>query len=311
MKIVASEIGIDASKRELLISIDDGRPFAVKNDEPSLRQALERLPQAGRVHIESSGGHERLAARLLREAGHEVVTHNPLKTRRLAQAQGVRAKTDPVDARMLSRSGALIPACTPKTLERQALSDHSRAIESVKTMIAELKMRMQLPELDLEAKALYEQCAASLKDQLKKAEAAFQKRILESSYAECYELCRSVPGAGPATARVVVCELPEDFGCRPLGHLSSYAGLAPIDDSSGLRQRTKLGKGNHRLKKAMYMPAIWSVQNQPWAKDLYARLRAKGRPHQSAIVAVMRRLLMRIVEVLQRRSAWQAEPPNP
>jgi transposase len=131
-----------------LISIDDGRPFAVKNDEPSLRRALKRLPQACRVHIESSGGHERLAARLLRDAGHEVVTHNPLKARRLAQAQGVRAKTDPVDARKLSRSGALIPACAPKTIQRQALGDHPRAIEAINGMISELRMRARLPELD-------------------------------------------------------------------------------------------------------------------------------------------------------------------
>jgi hypothetical protein len=85
----------------------------------------------------------------------------------------------------------------------------------------------------------------------------------------------------------------EDFESRCAEHLSSCDGLAPIDDSSGLRQRAKLGRGNHRLKKAMRTPAIWSVQNQPWATELYARLRSKGRPHQSAIVAVM-----------QRRSAW-------
>ena len=54
------------------------------------------------------------------------------------------------------------------------------------------------------------------------------------------------------------------------------------------------------------MPALSAVRHQAWAKALYARLRAKGRTHQQAIVAVMRKLLHGIWIVLQRRVAFDS-----
>ncbi len=122
----------------------------------------------------------------------------------------------------------------------------------------------------------------------------------------------SVPGVGPVTACAVVAELPDDLSGVSTAQAAAYAGLAPLDDSSGKRDGPKtVGRGNARLKAALYMPALGLVRRPGWARDLYTRLKDKGRRHQAAIVAVMRKLLTRVVAVLKRGTPWQENTTAP
>lgn len=312
MNIVTPQTGIDVAKDELVVSIQESKPFAIPNDEKHCLELASRLPKEGVVHLEASGGYERLVRRVLTEAGIKVLVHNPLKPRRLAQALGVKAKTDPVDAKVLSRSGALLPEGSVKSIIRQQLADHSRAIDTLRTQVGKFKKQMGMPELDSEAQKIYAGVIQDLEQRIQEAVKSFQARVKVSPLFTEYKLIQSIPSLGQTTARICVCEFPEDFALRSPGEIASYAGLAPIDASSGKHVgRARLGHGNSRLKAAFYMPALCAIRSQKWARELYARLKAKGRAHQSAIVAVMRRLLVRVVAVLKRGSAWEAEPTKP
>src|SRR5688572_29257430 len=103
MNILAPQVGIDVDKSSLVFSIESGKPFRIDNAEDAIRSCAGRLPAGSQIHLEASGGYERLVRRILEEAGFPVHVHNPLKTRRLAQARGTRAKTDPLDAQALAR----------------------------------------------------------------------------------------------------------------------------------------------------------------------------------------------------------------
>lgn len=309
MVIVAVEAGIDVSSLELVTSIGGAKPFKLANDEASALQIAQVLPEGCPVHLESSGGYERTVQRVLTRAGFDVRVHNPLKARRLAQAIGASAKTDPLDAMDLSCTGALLPVHEPKSEERRGLADFSRAIDVLKRSIASYKVRRAVPELDEDARCAYDSAIQALEQQVKALEQKFVKRIKASAYRLEYELAQSVKCIGALTARVCICELPENFRKRSIAQICSYAGLAPIDNSSGKRDGTRrIGRGNSRLKRSFYMAGLTAIAREAWAKNLYARLRAKGRAHQQAIVAVMRRLLVRLLTVLKRGSPWQAEP---
>jgi len=311
MDIVTVQSGGDVSKDEILICVKGAKPFKVLNQEGALLAAAERLPRPCVIHMERSGGHERLAARVLGASGIQVRLHNPLKARRLAQAVGRRAKTDAVDATALAETGELLPNFPPKSEERQALTDLCRAIETIKQTATQYKKRLGSPELDEAAKNAYRRVIKSLSSELQNLEKEFVKAVKASSLAEDYRLAISVPDVGPATARNCVCELPENVMQATTPQICSYAGLAPIDDSSGKHTGpSRIGRGNLRLKAAMYMSATAALSHQQWAKDLYARLRAKGRTHQQAIVAVMRRQLVRVATVIKRRTPWEKQPPG-
>lgn len=312
MSIVAErpQAGLDVGKDRLECSLDGGRPFGAPNTEAGCRLLAGRLPAGTVVHLECTGGYERLALRVLSELGFEVRAHDPLRARRMCEARGRKAKSDPLDARELSLGGRLLEPRAPKSPGRQALCDLSRAAASLKERAGQLRRHAAMPELDPRAARALSQGAEALCAQARRLEKEFAKRVRSSDLGGRYELALGVPGVGPCLARTLVCELPEDLDAFTDAQLCAYAGVAPLEDSSGKRQgRARVARGNARLKAALYMPAV-SLLRQPWAKDLYARLRAKGKAHQQAAVALMRRLLLRVLAVLRRGTPWQDEPPR-
>lgn len=312
MDIVVKNVGIDVHKKTLFVSIDQAKAFPLPNAEEPVKKFAQTLDGSCTVHVEASGGYERLVVRVLREAGIEVRVHNALKAHRLSQALRSRAKTDPVDAKSLAANGPLLPLRPRKSDERQALTDLSRALESIKESIVDFKKRRDMPELDPAAKELYTEAIRRLTTHLKEARKQFIARVHNSTLDAEFQLACSVPDVGPQTARICICELPEDWKNTPIPKLCAYAALAPMDDSSGQRiGAARVRQGNKRLKGAFYMPALSAVKRQDWAGKLYARLRNKGRTHLQSIVAVMRRLFIRVLAVLKRGSPWQDEPTNP
>lgn len=307
MNIVS--VGVDVAQKELVVSHCGRKPFSVRNDAQGCREFAESLPAGSVVHAEASGGYERTLCRALDQAGVACRLHNPLRVRRMAQATGSRAKTDALDASALAGCGPALPVHAPKSSERQGLCDLSRTIDSLKSDAARHKKRLGKPELDPQAREILEQAIQSLEGILRQAEKEFEARVERSCCAEEYRLALSVPRIGPQTARAVVCELPEDAAQATPAQIASYAGLAPMDCSSGrFKGASRIGKGSARLKAALYMAAVGALKTEPWARESYARMRGRGKSHQTAIVAVMRRLLLRVHAVIKRGSPWKREP---
>lgn len=312
MKSIASGIGIDVSKGRLDVKVPGLKAFAHSNTVEGLQEILCKLPGGLPVIMESSGGFERLAVKLLRAAGFTVKLLNPHRARQFASSMGCNAKTDPLDAEFLGLAGVVMPTPIEKTQERQALCDHSRRIQKLKVQLEGVKKQMQSPELDILAAESLERTEAFFKGEIKLLEQQFLIRVKITEKARDYELIHSVPGVGPVTARIVVSELPSELENLTPRQIASYAGIAPMDNSSGKRVGPKrIRKGNKHLKAALYVPAMNCVMFQPWAKTLYETLKAKGKTHRAAIVAVMRRLLTQIVAVLKRGTPWEKEmAPN-
>jgi len=307
-------VGIDVSKARLevcLASEGGVRRLAFFNDGPGIRELVATCPPGCAVHLEATGGYERPVRRALQASGFDVRVHNPRRTRRFADLQGVSAKTDRLDAEVLSQAGALKAPARPKSAEQEELCDLSRHVQTLKGELAGHRKRAQCFGLTNAMLANLRRLDRALAKEIARLEAQYESVVRKSSRARDYELAQTVPCVGPGLARVLSAELPEDLANWNGRQIGSLAGVAPIDDESGEKARPSRvgGNANARLKAALYMPAMVAVQRQEWAKGLYARLRAKGKVHRQAIVAVMRRLLMKVLAVLRRGSAWSAEPP--
>ena len=98
-------VGIDVSKAKLDVAIlPSGEQFTVSNDRHGIGELLRRVsPLApSRVVLEATGKLEQLAVSELAAAGLPVVVVNPAQVRHYAKARGKRAKTDPIDARLIA-----------------------------------------------------------------------------------------------------------------------------------------------------------------------------------------------------------------
>jgi transposase len=102
----ATFVGIDVSKDRLDVAVlPAGDLFVVPRDAAGLDQLLARLrplrPEA--IALEATGGFETVVAATLGAAGLPVVVVNPAAVRAFGKALGLRAKTDPIDARLIAR----------------------------------------------------------------------------------------------------------------------------------------------------------------------------------------------------------------
>jgi transposase len=99
-------VGIDVCQTQLEVAIHPiGEHFVVTYDAAGLATLQARLlelhPQL--VVVEATGGLEAPLAAALLAAGLPVVIVNPTRVRDFAKSQGIRAKTDALDARLIAR----------------------------------------------------------------------------------------------------------------------------------------------------------------------------------------------------------------
>lgn len=106
-------------------------------------------------------------------------------------------------------------------------------------------------------------------------------------------LMRSLPGIGPTTAAVLAADLPE-LGQLTPGQIAALARLAPRTRQSGAWSgRRFICGGRKPVRDALYMAATSAVfHSRTRFADTYARLRAAGKPHKLALVAIMRKMLV-------------------
>jgi transposase len=74
-------------------------------------------------------------------------------------------------------------------------------------------------------------------------------------------------------------------------HFASYAGVAPIEASSGevLRHRLSLA-GNRRLNKVMHMIAVCQARSDPRGGAYHRKKLAEGKSHKEALRCLKRRV---------------------
>jgi transposase len=309
---ITNVAGVDVSKKELVVAIGGHAALdRYGNDTPGRRRLCRDLAQfAGtgtlRVGLEASGGYERKAASALRKAGFEVIVFQPIQVRAYAQYLGQRAKTDPIDARLIALATADFDGTIRHSDDRLApLSEHLTFIEQIEEDIVRFKTRLDA----FTVKAL----TAKLETEIKRLTArrnAEIRSLLKSlrqypDLANRFALVASVEGIGERTALTLIIRMPE-LGTLTREEAASLAGLAPFDDQTGKSDRVRhIAGGRARVRRSLYAAALPAAFRWNTALiDLYQRLIAKGASHKKALIACARKLLIFANTVLARGTPW-------
>lgn len=116
------------------------------------------------------------------------------------------------------------------------------------------------------------------------------------------ELLRSIPGIGEATIAAILSELALFENCDRVRKVVAYIGLAPREFTSGssIKGKPRLSKvGSSRMRKALYMPSLVSMQCNPVIISFCQRLQKKEKNGKVIVCAVMRKLVHLIFGVLK------------
>jgi transposase len=303
-------VGIDVSKDRLDVHIlPQDEAFCVERNGKGLAELVERLkPLApSLVAIEATGGFESTAAAALASAGLPLAVVNPTQIRHYAQALGKRAKTDPIDARVIARFASDVkPQARPIPDElTQLLGDLvARRRQIVEMMQAERQREKRTTVRRL--KKSIARLIKALEKELNELDADIDDLVRGSPvWREKEDLLASVPGVGPQTARTLIAELPE-LGTLDRKQIASLAGLAPYTRQSGRwRGKSMIGGGRKTVRCSLFMAAMVAGRFNPVLKAFKDRLLAAGKPKIVAIIAVARKLLTILNAMLRDKTLWQ------
>ena len=97
-------IAIDISKETLEV-LSDKRSFSVSNAKEGLDELIKHVRSFENpiTVFEATGGYERQLIEALANKALAFARLNPARIRSFAKSEGVKAKTDPIDARMILR----------------------------------------------------------------------------------------------------------------------------------------------------------------------------------------------------------------
>lgn len=294
--------GLDIAKLNLQLHLA-GRIDDLPNTAAGHRRLLKLLATQPGVHVvcEATGGYEREVVAALHQARVPISVLNPARVRHFARATGQRAKTDDIDAALLSAYGrALHPKPTaPRTeLEEQLTELVRRRGQVLEILVAQRQQaeRLSLPALRRQAASLVRRLERDL-EQIEE-----QLQTLRAQTAELdqrVQKLEAITGVGTITALGVLAELPE-LGTLNRRQAAALAGLAPHPRESGQWQgRRSIGGGRAPVRRALYMAALVAARCNRQLKEFYQRLRAAGKPAKVALTAVMRKLIVLMNHILK------------
>ena len=206
-------VGIDVSRDRLDVAVrPSGEALVVERNAAGLEELVERLRPLGPhlVALEATGGFETVAAAALAAAGLPVVIVNPAQVRAFAKAIGQRAKTDPIDARVIAHF-AEATGPEPRPLPDEAtrlLADLVARRRQIIDMIGAERQREKRAPARLKKSIV--RLVKALEKELTSVEGDIDDAVRGSpAWRETEDLLASVPGVGPTIARTLIAELPE------------------------------------------------------------------------------------------------------
>ena len=294
-------IAIDIAKDSLAVKSDFFNGSFDYNPE-GLKPLTGKITsvKAPIVVCEATGGYERELINLLRENAVSVALVNPTRVRAFAKSEGLKAKSDPIDAALLLRFAQSkdlepTPPPSPEQQTLQALMD--RRSQLTEALAREKNRLERCPQ---RVRQSIEKMMGILEEELGQIDEQIEQIIANNPLlSEHNSIMQSVIGVGKITAWSILAYLGE---ITTLGRnqIVALAGIAPFNKDSGkYRGKRRIEGGRAKVRKCLYMAAQSAAVHNEHIKEYVDGLRARGKPYKCAIVAAMRKLLIHLQSLVK------------
>jgi transposase len=309
--VVPLFIGIDVAKDKLdLARSDTGQVGAFTNDAPGWQKLIESFAAAPSkptlIVVEATGGYEQGLLDALLDAGLPVARVNPGRVRHFAQAQGILAKTDRIDAAVLLEFARHI--ALPLAQKRSENQSELEALVTCRRQLIHVRTEQTNRRGRTTSTSARKSIDAVLKElarQIKSLDKQIQKLIdCDDDFKHLNTLLRSVPGIAGVLSSTLIAELPE-LGHGPHRRIAALVGVAPFNRDSGRFQGKRAIRGGRAsIRSALYLAALAASRFNPVIRVFAQRLKATGKANKVVIVACMRKLLSFINAMIRDGLTW-------
>ena len=319
-------VGIDVSKDSLEMALDDkGKTLYISNDEKGIAELRAAIKAActpaeandaprsvAAIVLEATGGFERKAAVALCSAGLPVMVVNPRQARDFAKAMGYLAKTDAIDARVLSHFARTLYHSEKGVQLLMHLPDEGQV-----ALHALMTRRKQLVEMRVAEDNRFAMCEKAQRKSIDAVRKVLNKEIgkieqdmdghLKEHFAKQLKLIDKCKGIGPVTQASLMAALPE-LGTLSHEQIAKLVGVAPLNCDSGKHTGKRITWGGRAdIRCALYMATLSAMRYNPIIKSFHDRLISKGKLKKVAIVACMHKLLTILNAIMKSGKPWDDE----
>lgn len=314
-------VGIDIAKdtfEAALMEKESGRVLAQKGFENSpggYSELLETIRQSqaepnGAVHVvmEATGHyHQRLSMRLAQEGVAQSIV-NPYQVKRFSDMKLRRVKTDRSDAVLLAQYGReQKPAADePSETAQEQLKQISTLIDQLTKQRTALKNQRHafryLPESAQVCDEVIDEQLEQLDENIKTLKEQ-QEELAADTYGQTKDLIESVIGVGQRTSCALLALAGDLSSFTSHKQLVAFMGLNPVPDQSGtINKSASISKQGHaKLRTLFFMAAQSARKYNTTCKEMYERLRARGKKKKQALIAVANKLTKQVFAVVKSR----------
>ena len=302
-------IGVDVGKANLDIALHPtGEFYSIPNSEAHIRRFVKILKgySIERIVVEATGRYEHALVQACDQVSLPIIVVNPTSVRRYAQAIGVLAKTDRIDAQVIAKYAATLKP------EFKPIPDKtSQKIKDLLTRRSQLldMSTMEKNRLQILPKTLNRSINSLLKmlqSQVKTITQQIDQEVAKVDHWRVKaEILTSVPGVGKVLTYTLLSELPE-LGSLNRKEIAALVGVAPINRDSGkLNGKRRIRGGRHRVRTVMFMAMLSSIQCNPVFKRFYEHLKAQGKLPKVALIACMRKMIVVLNTMVKNQEPWR------
>jgi len=302
-------VGIDVGKDTLDIYIYEcEKHWQVNNTSEGVKSLIKQLNRyhLTRVLVEATGGYERRLVEACAEKGLPLIVAQPIQVRQFAKAQGILAKTDKIDARLIAQFGVIMqpePRPLPGKKIRLVRDLLARKRQLNETRTQELNRLHKAPKILMPT---HRRLLKLLDKEITWVNERLAKEVCAiTEWQRVYEVLSSVPGIGDGVAYTLLGELPE-LGELSHKQIAALTGLAPFNRDSGhMKGRRRIRGGRAPIRTVLYMAMMCAIQHNPVMKRFYDKLVAQGKHKKVALTACMRKMITILNAMVRDNKEWQ------
>jgi transposase len=300
MKSYTYFIGVDIGKEKFVSHIygeKDTREYQNNSSDIALflKDHAKQL-ETGLCVVEATGGHETALLIQLHYASCSAHRASGRKIKNFIRSYGTQAKTDAIDAKMLSRYSyerhASLDLFVPPNARSQQLYELAQRRKDLKQMLVMEKCRLKSPCVSSIKKSI-QKIITVLETELKEVDVQVHNFIdADEALKKKRDVLLTVPGIGKIIAHELLVLLPE-LGTLNRRQVASLVGVAPIARDSGqFKGYRKTGHGRMGIKPSLFLAAMAARRSKTNLKDFYESLIARGKKKMVALTALMRKIIV-------------------
>lgn len=303
-------IGIDVSKISFTVAYPTENAYRLetfKNDCKGIKQFITTLHKDNyQCVLEATGTYSTLLLYLLQEAHMTVSMVNPKQINHFAKMMLSVTKTDNLDAKLIAMYGEKMKPDIYKipSLAIQRLRQKRTLLRQFKKQLRMLlnvqESFLALPKVDHTANKALKKSIAFIEKQIQELNLDIVA-VTRNEFSKQLDHLTSIKGIGNGVATELIMATGGFEYFNSAKKFAKYIGVCPSYQQSGTSIKTKgtiTRHGDPELHSLLYIASWSAIRYNTPCRELYKRLKIKGKPSKVALMAVINKLLRQAFAVI-------------